>query len=131
MHCVNCSIFFSAFQKAAWIKAKDQVRLLEWKGRVDLCMYASRRSPKPLLDEVTNYKPKNGKENSWNDVYQRVRELEDDGHGSKLIRALSNGEQSCKPYEGDPRFPIQGGMWQQLGNMGKCNLDTEDTLAAE
>ena len=119
MHCVNSSIFFSVFLKAPWISAENKARLLEWKGRLDLCMYASRRAPEPLMGEITNYKPVNPKASSWNDIYKRICEHKDDGHGSKLVRALSHGEQICKPYEGDLRFRIQGKMWQQLGNMGK------------
>ena len=71
------------------------------------------------MDEIVNYKPAKPKESSWNDIYRRICAKEDDGHGSKLIRALSNGENICKSFEGDTRFRVQGTMWQQLGNMGE------------
>lgn len=119
MHCVNCSIFFSSFLKAPWMSAANKARLLEWKGRLDLCMYASRRSPKPLLDEMINYRPARPEASSWNEIYKRICDKEDDGHGSKLIRAVSHGEQVCRPYQDDSRFRIKGEMWQKLGNMGK------------
>ena len=89
---------------------------------MDLCMYASRRSPKPLMKEIINYKPVKARQSSWSRIYERACALSDDGHGSKLVRALSNGQIISKPFEGDPRFRIHGGMWQQLGNMGKPNV---------
>ena len=82
-------------------------------------MYASRRSPKPLLDEIINYQPAKPKASSWNEIYKRICDKEDDGHGSKLIRAVSHGEQVSRPYQDDLRFRIRGEMWQKLGNMGK------------
>jgi len=122
MHCVNCSIFFSAFLKQPWISQQNKVRLLEWKGRLDLCMYASRRSPKPLLDEITNYKPKEPTregDNPWDGIFQRAKEHDDDGHLAKLARALAHGELVCRPFEDRESFRIKGKMWSQLGHMGK------------
>lgn len=118
MHCVNCSIFFDAFLQQSWISDENKARLLEWKGRIDLCMYTSRRSPEPLIDEIVNYKPKIP--GSWDKVFERVQNLPDDGHASKLVRALAHGEAICKPYENDPKFRIQGSMWLQLGHMGNA-----------
>lgn len=118
IHCVNSSIFFSSFLHAPWISAKNKVRLLEWKARIDLCMYASRRSPEPLMDEIVNYRPAKARQSSWSQIYKRACEFCDDGHGSKLVRALSNGENISKPFEGDPKFRIDSSrLWQQLGNM--------------
>ena len=88
---------------------------------MDLCMYASRRSPEPLLDEIIYYKPTNAA-GTWDNIFKRVSEHPDDGHASKLVRALAHGEALCKPYESDPRFKIKDGMWLQLGHMGKCPL---------
>ena len=31
VHCVNCSVFFSAFLKADWLSEANKSRLLEWK----------------------------------------------------------------------------------------------------
>ncbi len=125
MHCVNCSIFFSAFLKQPWISQQNQVRLLEWKGRLDLCMYASRRSPEPLMGEITNYKPKEPTKdghNPWVRIFERAKEHDDDGHAAKLVRALANGEQVSRPYEDMDSFRIKGDMWSQLGHMGKRQM---------
>ena len=122
MHGVNCSIFFSAFLKASWISEKHKARLLEWKGRNDLTLYASRRCPKPLLDEIQNYKPVKPQQSSWDAIIERMMLHQDDGHGIKLVRALRHGEEICKPYDGEPSFKIQNGMWGKLGNMGKHRI---------
>ncbi|KAI9747916.1 MAG: hypothetical protein M1835_001941 [Candelina submexicana] len=131
MHCVNSSIFFSVFLKQDWISQKNKTRLLEWKGRTDLVMYASRRSPKPLLDEIINYKPKepsNEGGDPWGSIFCRVGKHEDDGHASKLVRALAHGEEVCRPYEDREAFRIKNQMWLQLGHMAIDSVeDTGDT----
>ena len=122
MHAVNCSIFFSAFLKQDWLSQHNKIRLLEWKGRNDLAMYASRRSPEPLLDEIINYRPKipsKEGENPWDSIIERVKMHEDDGHAAKLVRALAHGQVACRPYEGRKGFKIKGSMWLQLGHMGE------------
>lgn len=132
MHCLNSSIFFSSFLAAPFISKGNKARLLAWKGRNDLGLYASRRSASPLLDEISNYRPVKPKESDWDSVIKRVVLHEDDGHASKLVRALKHGEEISKPYEGNPKFKIQGQMWENLGNMGMshvfprvCNGDRE------
>ncbi|KAL8772761.1 MAG: hypothetical protein Q9209_002106 [Squamulea sp. 1 TL-2023] len=124
MHCVNSSIFFSAFLKQPWLSSEHKIRLLQFKGWVDLAMYASRRAPEALLDEVVNYRPKYP-EDGWDGVIRRVLEHEDDGHASKLVRALRHGEEICRPYEDDPRFRVKGDMWLKLGHMAIDSV--EDT----
>ncbi|KAL8659838.1 MAG: hypothetical protein Q9226_000203, partial [Calogaya cf. arnoldii] len=62
---------------------------------------------------------------SWNEIIKRVIEHEDDGHASKLVRALKNGEQICKPYNDDPGFRIKKDMWLKLGHMAIDSV--EDT----
>lgn len=121
MHCVNCSIFYHAFLDQPWISDENKCRLLEWKGRLDLCMYASRRSPGLLTDEISNYKPKNP--SSWDGIIERVRKTEDDGHASKLVRALAHGEKLCEaPDLSSSTFKIKDEMWLQLGHMGESSL---------
>ena len=129
MHCVNASIFFTAFLGQEWLKAEDKVRLLEWKGRLDLAMYASRGSPELRLEEVTGYKAR--REWTWEEIVREVDGLPDDGHVSKLIRALKNGEERCKKYEAREGFPIRGSMWLQLGRMAiesVTDCPNEDTV---
>lgn len=120
MHCINCSIFFSAFLKQDWLSDANKVRLLEWKARNDITLYASRGCPDLLLDEIANYKPSKPTSTAtdpWHDIIERVKNFEDDGHGSKLVRALAHGQQICKPYENKENFRIKRDMWLQLGHM--------------
>ena len=105
---------------------KNKARLLEWKGRLDLCMYASRRSPEPRMDVIDNYEPmhperaKDTMAGSWDGIFTRVLHHDDDGHAAKLVRALAHGGDICAAYSmNDPLFRIKGDMWLQLGHMGK------------
>lgn len=115
MHCINSSIFFSAFLKQSWLSEKNKIRLLEWKVRNDATLYASRGCPKLLLDEIKDYKPK--KPSGWEEIFERIKNYEDDGHGAKLVRALAHGQKVSKPYESKDTFRIKGDMWLQLGHM--------------
>ena len=116
MHCINCSIFFSSFLKQEWLSTGNKVRLLEWKGRLDLAMYASRKSPELLMNEITDYSPKQPRD-GWEQIFQRVDRLEDDGHSAKFIRALAHGQRTSGPFEEKESWPIQGDSWLQLAHM--------------
>ena len=115
MHGVNCSIFFSAFLKQDWLTEGDKVRLLEWKVRSDLAMYASRKSPDVRLDIIRAYTPK--QPSGWDGIEDRVCQFEDDGHASKLVRALAHGQRICEPYNEREEFRIKSDDWLQMGHM--------------
>ena len=115
MHCINASIFFSAFLKEEWLSKEEKARLLEFKGRIDIAMYASRGVPKFDAEEITRYRPK--KPSGWDKLMQRIDRYEDDGHASKFVRALANGEQACKPFDGKRDWQMRGDMWLQMGHM--------------
>jgi hypothetical protein len=117
MHCLNASIFFSNFLAAsnAFISPSVKRRLLEWKVRNDIIMYASRRSPALDASEITNYQPAH--DSAWDAVIARATSLEDDGHVSKLVRALAHGEAACEKFRGREGFVVEGDMWRKLGHM--------------
>ena len=74
------------------------------------------------MDEIINYKPKRPS-TKWDEIFRRACKHEDDGHCSKLVRALAHGERLCEAHDlHDPSFRIKGDMWLQLGHMGKCFL---------
>ncbi|EXJ93831.1 hypothetical protein A1O1_02224 [Capronia coronata CBS 617.96] len=127
IHCVNCSIFFSTLIKEPWLSVESKCRLLEWKGRLDLAMYVSRGCPELRVDEIQNYRPRVPND-TWPETIRRVDKLPDDGHASKLVRALANGEQVCKAFEeeSDEVFPIKGDMWLQLGHMAIDSVEASD-----
>jgi hypothetical protein len=115
MHCVNSSIFFPAFINADWLSTANKIRLLEWKGRMDLAMYASRRSPELRGGEMEKYSPKVA--GDWESIYKRVMSFDDDGHAAKLVRALAHGQKLSAKFEGEEGFRVKGSMWDHLGHM--------------
>lgn len=125
MHCLNSSIFFSSFLNEPWLTVEDKCRLLEWKGRIDLALYVSRGCPKLNIDEITHYKPSRPQD-GWAEIAKRVEGLEDDGHASKLIRAIAHGAQVSKAYQGQSTdvFPIQGDdAWLKLGHLAIDSIE--------
>lgn len=110
--------------KQDWITDANKVRLLSWKVWNDLAMYASRKSPDILLDEIREYKPK--KPSGWDEIEDRVCKFEDDGHASKLVRALAHGQRVCQPYEDRPDFRIKRSDWLQMGHMAIDSVEGSD-----
>lgn len=98
---------------------EQKIRLLEWKVRLDLAMYASRRSPELLLEEISGYVPKllEAGDAEWNGLFQRLFEFEDDGHAVKLGRAVAHAEVVSKAYEDQDWAKIRDFMWLKIGNM--------------
>lgn len=117
IHCVNSSIFFSKIIDLPFLDQAAKVRLLEWKGRLDLLVQVSRGSPDLLRDEITKYPAKN----DWGSIFSRsIADPNDDGHLSKLVRAVAHGQKVCQPFESQQKMPISGDMWLKIGNMGEC-----------
>jgi hypothetical protein len=98
---------------------QNKIRLLEFKGRLDLLSYVSRGLMEPRLNEITNYKPTK----SWGELFTKVNQDKgDDGHAAKFLRLLAYGEKLCKPFEEKDGFKVKGDMWNKLGNMRKYYL---------
>ena len=127
MHCMNCSIFFSAFldpQHDSWLSLEDKKRLLEFKVRLDLAMYASRRAPQLHLDRINEHRSKKHEGQGWDEIFAAVNAYEEDAHASKLIRAVGNGHRVSKEYEiGDAAFVMQGDMWLKTARMVMDSLE--------
>ncbi|KAF1824015.1 uncharacterized protein K489DRAFT_316886 [Dissoconium aciculare CBS 342.82] len=115
IHELNCSIFFSAFLKQDWLSDADKARLLEWKIRADLIMYASRKSPEIRMQDIRDYKPK--QPSGFDEIEDRVCRLPDDGHASKLVRAIAHGQSISQPYEDRDNFRLKHDDWLQLAHM--------------
>ena len=121
IHCVNSTIFFSKIINLPVLDNATKVRMLEWKGRLDLLMYVSRGAPDLLLDEVTRYPLKD----DWSAIFSRATAHPgDDGHLAKLARAVAHGQRVCQPFESRRKMPISGDMWLRIGNMGKWIIIT-------
>lgn len=116
MHSVNSGLLLPAYLSQPWISEHNKMRLLEWKGRCDLVIYASRGCAQLRLDEITNYPPSK----SWEEIYSKaITHKEEDGHASKLVRLLAYAEGASKPFENKDGWMIKGDMWHKLGNMGE------------
>jgi hypothetical protein len=106
MHAVTSSVFLSVFLRQPWLAPAAKARIIEWKGRLDLALYASRGSPRLLVDEIRTYNPADGGTTGaktelrpWEDMFREAAAYMDDGHTVKFIRALKNGEQACGPFD--------------------------------
>lgn len=122
MHCVNSSIFFSAFlSPSSGISPANQRRLLQWKIWIDIIMYVSRGSPELLRSEIENYVPKHNSD--MQGVIERIRKTEDDGHACKLVRAILNAEKVCKD-----RGQVTGDMWRKVGHMAVDSVEAGEPM---
>ncbi|RAL16207.1 questin oxidase family protein [Aspergillus homomorphus CBS 101889] len=123
MHTLTSSIFFSVLIRQDWIKLEDRVRLVEWKGRLDLAWYVVSGSAELYEDAITGYHDDFSAEMGWKELYAAVNKEHDDGHVAKMIRALKNGQGASRPFEAEypDVFPVKGDMWLKIARMA---LDT-------
>ena len=82
-----------------WISDENKIRMVEWMGRLGLAAYVGVGCPELHLDEITNYVPKS-LQDQWPRLIKRATAVEDDGHTSKVVRALIHGQQASKEFEG-------------------------------
>lgn len=80
--------------------------------------------------EITSYPAKA----SWEDIFERLIKYEDDGHAVKLGRAVRYGEILTEQAKGNGedtnKLPIQGDMWEKIGNMIVDSVeDSGDTVS--
>lgn len=125
MHCLNSSIFFSAFLRpSSSLTPPQQRRLLEWKVWNDITMYVSRGCPEFLPREIVDYVP--AKDSGLEDVIGRVNRVQDDGHAAKLVRAVANGEAVCTEWEGKEGYNgrVKGGMWRSIAHMAVDSVES-------
>ncbi|KAF2673064.1 hypothetical protein BT63DRAFT_421257 [Microthyrium microscopicum] len=126
MHCANSSIFFPRFLELNWLSDASKIRLLEWKARSDLALYASRHVPILDVQEIARYTPKEAVSGDpWARIIERGISCHDDGHSSKLVRALANAKKVCVPWEGKEElgFVVKGDMWDLAGQMAVDSID--------
>ena len=119
MHCANASIFFPTFNAQPWLSTGNKIRLLQFKAYIDLAMYASRRSPPLLLEDIVTYVPSKleAGDAEWKGLFQRLFDFNDDGHAVKLARAVANAEKVSAGYEDEEWVMLKGWMWEKIGNM--------------
>ncbi|OJD33030.1 uncharacterized protein BKCO1_3400021 [Diplodia corticola] len=122
MHSTNSSVFFTSFLTSPLFPADARARLLEWKGRFDLGNYASRGAPKLLPAELVDYRLPSYANGGWQQLIDHVNGLtDDDGHVSKMLRAVANGAQACDALSQEERrgFAVNGQeVWRRAAAMG-------------
>lgn len=91
---------------------------------MDIAMYASRRCPDILLDDIRSYKPK--QPSGWDEILDRVCTFYDDGHAAKLVRALAHGQQICKQYDDKENFRVRHDDWLQMGHMAIDSVENTE-----
>ncbi|KAL4968750.1 uncharacterized protein BDV14DRAFT_211329 [Aspergillus stella-maris] len=125
MHCVTSSIFFSVLIRQDWISLGDKVRLVEWKGRLDLMWFVVCGVPDLDIGAVSGYIGEKTGDMSWEELFIAVNEQHDDGHVAKFVRALKNGEEVCREFEGHDDFMVKGDMWLKIARMSyDTTIDT-------
>ena len=87
---------------------------------MDLLMYVSRGAPELYPDEITGYPISS----DWGTIItQSIQHAHDDGHLSKLVRALKNAEENvCRPFEDQAQtrgLKVTGDAWLKIANMGE------------
>lgn len=128
MHNVTSSIFFSTLCRQPWIRMEDKVRLVEWKGRLDVAWYAACGSAELHKKDIEQYQATHSNGWDWNELFQNINSGHDDGHVAKFARALKNGEQAARLFETGEwadSFPVKGDMWLKLAHMA---YDTTEGL---
>lgn len=131
LHLVTCALSLDVLMRQRWIKSEDKVRLLEWKGRLDLVWYAANGAAAMRAQNLLEYEPTLSKGMDWRAMYQAVNDIHDDGHVVKFIRSLKHGEDVVKAFEqgdGMASFPVTGQMWFKIAQM--C-YDSTATIGEE
>ncbi|KAI1159632.1 hypothetical protein F5B18DRAFT_576922 [Nemania serpens] len=128
MHAVTSSIFFTVLARQSWIPIRDRVRLVEWKGRLDLAWYAVSGSAPLNPSAITSYSNPESDNMGWSELFDAVIKEHDDGHAAKFIRALKNGQDVCETFEAQSElasyFPVKGNMWLKVARM--CHDTTKN-----
>lgn len=120
IHSVNLSPFYAVFvRQLPWLSAENKCRLLEWKARLDLAVYASCKAPTLYPERITEYQPKSPG-GGWEAIFTRAVRYGDDGHTAKLVRAIKFGQLEAEKQQqrtGTPAAPLAVDMYLGLAHM--------------
>lgn len=130
MHAVTASLPLTVLLQQPWISLADKVRLVEFKGRIDLVWYAASGAVELRLDDIIHYRPDKSAGMDWTALFRAVLTEHDDGHLAKLVRALKGGEILQKSFdnESDDAFPVKGDLWLKIAQMGYDSTADRDIL---
>ncbi|PYH94689.1 hypothetical protein BO71DRAFT_352975 [Aspergillus ellipticus CBS 707.79] len=117
LHNLTASIFLSSICYHPSISTRTRIRLMEWKGRVDLIAWATIKAP--TLDRSVLMDHPHTKD--WDGLFQwNLDTCKDDSHYAKALRALAHGQKLCKEQEAKgnaPKCMVSDEMWLKVGNM--------------
>jgi oxidoreductase AflY len=87
VHAVTLSVFYPAILGQEWLTIDEKARLIESKGRFDAVLYAGCGCPPLYPERIINYKPRHPN-HGWPELFHRSNVYYDEGHVTKLMRAL-------------------------------------------
>ncbi|KAI1079313.1 hypothetical protein F5B20DRAFT_544477 [Whalleya microplaca] len=111
IHHINVCPLFPAINSQTWLSNENKARLLEWKIRLDIVQYAERGCPPLSLDRLAAYVPKDKNSDPLTGLLHRLQNIKDDGHATKLYRAVGIGQKVCEKYEDKDWMKIKGDLW--------------------
>lgn len=121
MHSVTSSLFSTVLGRQPWISLADKARLVEWKTRLDLVLFAACGAPELRDENLADYEPVASKGMDWRQLYRALNGHHDDGHVAKFVRAIKNGEQVAARFEKEPgaehTFPVKGDAWLKVAQI--------------
>jgi hypothetical protein len=119
LHALTLSVFYQAFLAQDWITSENKARLLHFKAWGDMVMYAGCGCPELCAERVTEYVPKQPS-HGWKQLAHRACVYEDDGHISKVVRALLHAESLPDPRTG---FPLLKADFQKIAHLGLDSVE--------
>ncbi|KAL4917425.1 hypothetical protein BDW62DRAFT_201857 [Aspergillus aurantiobrunneus] len=121
LHTLTLSVFYTTFLAQNWITNENKARLLHFKVWGDLVTYAGCGCATLYADRITEYHPKRPSE-GWGELIHRASVYGDDGHISKVTRALLHAESLPDPR---PGFPLRK---QDFVRMAHLSLDSVERM---
>lgn len=124
MHSTNLSTFYQTFTSAEWLSLEQRARLLTWKGWMDMVLYAANGCPELHHERIAKYQPK--APGPFDSIIKRVNRYPDDGHTSKLIRALLHAyklSSSSPRYHSNGDFPLRPEEFVQIAHMAMDSVE--------
>lgn len=89
---------------------------MEWLMRYNLLIYGAHGAPELTTKDLERHETRQG---TWKDVIKSsVNHKTDDGHLSKMIRALAFGREQLKPLQKTNKTLMKDHLWLKLAIMG-------------
>lgn len=115
IHGSNACLWHSVLLAEPSMSRSQKAHLIETTGHLLLFLWAGVGAPRGNIDWLLAHPPKEPN-CGWEGIFERACGHEDDGHMIKLIRALKNGEDVSRPYEGREEFRLKAGMFLQAAH---------------